>query len=81
MAIDSQQKRMSAVNPSCPWRGPMVDATQIGFRTKRAAADYMYSHWVSTGCHYGELRVTMKRFGNLEVRPARGGSVRVAPSQ
>jgi hypothetical protein len=37
--------------------------------------------WTSLGARYGELRVTMKHYGNLEVRPARHGSVRVAPSQ
>lgn len=37
--------------------------------------------WVSLGARYGELRANMSRLGQLEVRPARHGSVRVAPSQ
>lgn len=44
MAIDTLQKRMSAMNPMCPWRGVMVDATEAGFTAgNRAAADYTYS--------------------------------------
>lgn len=44
MAIDSVQKRMSAMNPSSPWRGPLVDATESGFTAgNRQAADFMYS--------------------------------------
>ena len=44
MAIDSFQKRMSATNISCPWRGALVDATEAGFNVgNRAAAMYFYS--------------------------------------
>jgi len=44
MAIDSMQKRMSAIAPSSPWRGPLVDATESGFNVgNRQAADFMYS--------------------------------------
>ncbi len=44
MAVDTAQKRMSAISPSCPWRGPMVDATESGFdKGNRQAADFMYS--------------------------------------
>lgn len=44
MAIDTMQKRMSAMNHSSPWRGPMVDATEAGFSVgNRQAADYLYS--------------------------------------
>lgn len=43
MAIDSMMKRMSAMNPTSPWRGLMLDATAWGFADGRAAADYMYS--------------------------------------
>ncbi len=82
MSVDTQQKRMSAVNPACPWRGPMIDPTEIGFfRPHRAAADFMYSFNASTGAHYGEVRVTYARYGRMEVYPARHGSVRVAPGQ
>lgn len=37
--------------------------------------------WVSIGARYGEMRTIMSRLGNLETRPARHGSVRVAPVQ
>jgi len=44
MAIDSKQKRMSAINHACPWRGPLVDALEAGFSIgNRQAADYFYS--------------------------------------
>ena len=44
MAIDTRQKRMSAMNPGCPWRGPMVDATETAFSAgNRAAGAFMYS--------------------------------------
>ena len=44
MALDSLQKRMSAMNLSCPWRGPLVDATEAGFTAgNRAAAVFLYS--------------------------------------
>ena len=44
MAIDSRQKRMSVMNLGCPWRGPLVDATEAGFtQGNRQAAAFMYS--------------------------------------
>lgn len=44
MAVDSRQKRMSAMNLMCPWRGPMVDATESGTtQGNRQAAAYLYS--------------------------------------
>jgi len=44
MAIDTAQKRMSAINPRCPWRGPMVAAAEAGFSVgNRQAAAFMYS--------------------------------------
>lgn len=43
MAIDTQQKRMSAINPSCPWRGGMVEASASFPVGKRQAAAYLYS--------------------------------------
>lgn len=44
MSIDSQQKRMSAMNPRCPWRGPRVDATETGFNEgNRRSALFSYS--------------------------------------
>lgn len=30
MALDTKQKRMAAMNPASPWRGPMVDAPETG---------------------------------------------------
>lgn len=44
MAIDTQAKRMSAVHPACPWRGPMVYAPGSGFGVgDRQAAAFLYS--------------------------------------
>lgn len=44
MAIDTRQKRMSAIAPRSSWRGPMVDATEAGFtQGNRQAANFMYS--------------------------------------
>lgn len=49
MAIDSAQKRMSALNPASPWRGPLVDAAESGFEAgNRAAAVFLYSGLVSS---------------------------------
>jgi hypothetical protein len=44
MAIDTAQKRMSAMDPDMPWRGVGVDATEGGFTVgnRQAAAD-LYS--------------------------------------
>lgn len=44
MAIDSKQKRMSSITPILSFRGPLVDAAEIGFtQGNRQAAAYMYS--------------------------------------
>ena len=44
MAIDTAQKRMSAMNFASPWRGPLVDATETGFNAgNRQAALFMYA--------------------------------------
>ncbi len=44
MAIDTAQKRASAMNPASPWRGPMVAAAEAGFtQGNRQAVDFMYS--------------------------------------
>lgn len=44
MAIDTMQKRMSAMCPMCPWRGPLVDATEASFtQGNRQAANLAYS--------------------------------------
>ena len=44
MAIDTAQKRMSAMDSDLPWRGVGVDATEAGFGVgnRQAAAD-LYS--------------------------------------
>ena len=43
MAMDTQLKRMSAMNLSQPWRGPSVHPADAGAQAKRQAADLMYS--------------------------------------
>lgn len=44
MAIDSKQKRMSALAVGCPWRGPLVDAAESGTtQGNRQAAAFAYS--------------------------------------
>lgn len=44
MALDSRQKRMSALNPACPWRGPLEDAPEAGVsQGNRQAMAFMYS--------------------------------------
>ena len=44
MAMDTAQKRMSAISPGQPWRGPMVAAAEAGFtQGNRQAAAFMYS--------------------------------------
>ena len=50
MAVDTQQKRMSALNPGCPWRGPLVDASESGItQGNRQAAAFMYSGILASG--------------------------------
>lgn len=42
--MDSVQKRMSASNPRCPWRGSRVYAPEAGFQIgNRRAANYSYA--------------------------------------
>ena len=42
--MDSKQKRMSAMHPAAPWRGPLVDASETGFNAgNRRAAMFLYS--------------------------------------
>lgn len=44
MALDTKQKRMSAMDLAAPWRGPLVDAPEAGFtQGNRQAADLLYS--------------------------------------
>ncbi len=42
MAVDTAQKRMSAMHHKSVWRGPMVDASESGFNkgNRQAAARY-----------------------------------------
>ena len=50
MAIDTAQKRMSAVHVASPWRGAMVDPTESGFtQGNRQAAAFMYSGILASG--------------------------------
>lgn len=50
MALDTRQKRMSAMNLACPWRGPLVNAPDPGFtQGNRQAADFMYSGILASG--------------------------------
>ncbi len=43
LSIDDAQERMSAMNISLPFRGPLVDATEAGFSAgNRSAAAYMH---------------------------------------
>jgi hypothetical protein len=50
MAIDTKQKRMSALHPGSPWRGPLVDATESGFtQGNRQAAAGLYSGILAGG--------------------------------
>jgi len=50
MPIDSRQKRMSALNLRAPWRGPLVDATEVGFtQGNRQAANFLYSGILAGG--------------------------------
>ncbi len=49
MAIDSKQKRMSAIMPLMPFRGPLVDAIEVGFtQGNRQASIYTYSAILAT---------------------------------
>lgn len=62
MALDTKQKRMSAINPSSPWRGPFVDATESGFDVgNRQAADLMYSGIASTAAASDGSELIMAR--------------------
>lgn len=41
--LDTMVKRGSGINPTCPWRGPMVFAFVTFDQDDRQAADYMYA--------------------------------------
>ena len=43
MAVDTKQKRMSAINVYAPYRGTMVDPAAAWAQAGRQAAAYMYS--------------------------------------
>ena len=44
MPVDTKQKRFSAINVICPWRGASVDPAEAGFtQGNRQAAAFMYS--------------------------------------
>jgi len=59
MAIDTAQKRISAMNLTSPWRGPLVDATEAGTtQGNRQAALFMYSGILASST--GTLGTTFK---------------------
>lgn len=67
MAIDSKQKRMSAINISAPWRGAMVDATEVGFtQGNRQAAAYMYSGILAGGAVAIIADITKQFLGEIQ---------------
>ena len=72
MAIDSRQKRMSAMNHGSPWRGPLVDATEVGFGVgNRAAACWLYSG-IAVSAPRGNLlcgtvSITLRLTGELTI--------------
>jgi hypothetical protein len=43
MAVDTQQKRMSAINLRSPWRGPMVVPTGVASQAIRQSVLFYYS--------------------------------------
>ena len=49
MALDTQQDRMSAMNVACPWRGPLVDATEAGFNVGNRQAGAFFYSGISSG--------------------------------
>ena len=50
MALDTAQKRMSAIAPGCPWRGPLVASAEAGFTEgNRRAAAFLYSGLSAAG--------------------------------
>lgn len=64
MALDSMQKRMSAMNPNSPWRGPMVDAAESGFtQGNRQAAAYLYSGIAASGSVATAIRRMLSLMG------------------
>ena len=72
MAIDSRQKRMSAMNLGCPWRGPLVDATEAGFTAgNRAAACWLYSGIAASAPRgnlvCGTISITLRLTGELTI--------------
>lgn len=57
MAIDTAQKRMSAVHHTAPWRGPLVAAAEAGFtQGNRQAAAYLYSGILASAPVVGATR-------------------------
>ncbi|MDB4786214.1 hypothetical protein OAG36_00620 [bacterium] len=43
MAVDSKQKRFSAMNLRCPWRGPNIVPTGVASQAIRQASAFLYS--------------------------------------
>jgi hypothetical protein len=58
VAINSRQKRMSALQSGMPWRGPMVDAAIAGFTIgNRAAVCLLFA----SGPSFGNLPTPLER--------------------
>ena len=94
MALDTQQKRMSAMTPGCPWRGPSVLPTGTIGQAQRQATAYLYSGILAalpqlepiyprsvTLSRQGVGGATVNRQGVGSVTVSRQGvgSVRIAP--
>jgi len=63
MALDTAQKRMSAMDPDLPWRGVGIDAAESGFSAgnRQAAAD-LYSGISSGGAPAAAAPPRARRF-------------------
>lgn len=67
MPLDTRQDRMSAMLLGVPWRGALVDATEVGSNAgNRAAGAFMYSGFgaaaVTSGTrHMRQVRAAIRR--------------------
>lgn len=66
MAFDTEQKRMSAMLPGMPFRGPLVDASEVGFtQGNRQAAAYMYSGVLATVLVFDRLSLERGNYSGV----------------
>jgi len=67
---------MSALFLSCPWRGPLVDATEAGFtQGNRQAAAFFYSGILAASVVVvasGEDRITLGTVDSMLITPNPG---------